>query len=155
MGFRFQGTNNFTLWWGLNYICRVPIFNLWHHKITLISMRSTCCVPSFNFFLGAVSEIQRSKAFPFFQHGCHTMWPAMSELAWKHSTRVVAPMVKISSQPDKRLQRKTLKFCVNRQTQMQYLFLRWCNWRTPQSKRSWVWAEISTSGYHGSLKGGV
>ena len=27
-------------------------------------MRSTCYVPSFNFFLGAVSEIQRSKVFP-------------------------------------------------------------------------------------------
>ena len=28
-------------------------------------MRSTCSVPSFNFFLGAVSEIHRSKVFPF------------------------------------------------------------------------------------------
>ena len=27
------------------------------------------------FFLGAVSEIQRCKVFPFFQHGCHTTWP--------------------------------------------------------------------------------
>ena len=29
-------------------------------------MRSTCHVPSFNFSLGAVSEIQRSKVFLFF-----------------------------------------------------------------------------------------
>ena len=38
-----------------------------------VPMRSTCHVPSFNFFLAAVSEIQRSKNFPFFQHSCHTM----------------------------------------------------------------------------------
>ena len=39
---------------------------------------STCYMPSFNFFLVAVSEIQRSKVFCFFQHGCHTTWPMMS-----------------------------------------------------------------------------
>ena len=32
----------------------------------LFPMRSTCCVPSFNFFLGVVSEIRRSKVFSIF-----------------------------------------------------------------------------------------
>ena len=35
-------------------------------------MRSTCYVPSFNFFLRVVSEIQRYKVFPFVKYGCHT-----------------------------------------------------------------------------------
>jgi len=46
-------------------------------KITF-PMRSTCDVPSFNFFFGAVSEIQRSKVFPFSKYGCHTTWPMTS-----------------------------------------------------------------------------
>ena len=81
-------------------------------------MTSICHVASFNFFLGAVSEMQKSKVFPFFQHGCHTTWP-MTSLPLKHSTWVVAPMVKISSQSGKRLRRKTRKFCADRQTNRQ------------------------------------
>ena len=42
------------------------------NKLHLFPLWSTCHVPSFNFFLGVVSEIQRSKVFHFFQHGFST-----------------------------------------------------------------------------------
>ena len=57
------------------YICnydvitRAPMMSFKDHSFP---MRSTYRVPSFNFFFGVDSEIQRSKIFLFFQYGCHT-----------------------------------------------------------------------------------
>ena len=98
--------------------CSVLHMQLWCHNegtYDIIqnhthSSWSTCYMPSFNFYLGAVSEIQRSKSFPFFQHGCHTTWPMMSYLSIEHSTWVVTPVVKMS-QSDERLRRKTQVLC--------------------------------------------
>ena len=55
--------------------CRVLHMQLWHHnegtydvikKSHLFPIRSTCCVPSFYFFLGAVSDIE-VQSFSVFQ----------------------------------------------------------------------------------------
>ena len=67
--------------------CSILLMQLWRHNegtydiikaSHLFPMRSTCHVLSLNFFLGTVSKIQRSKVFPFFQHGCCTTWPLTS-----------------------------------------------------------------------------
>ena len=71
----------------------------------LFPLRSTCHVLSFNFFIGVVSEIQRSKVFP-------TWLP-------HHVTDDVIILIVtfcISCQSDKRLQRKTRKLVVDKQT---------------------------------------
>ena len=89
--------------------CGVLHMQLWHHnegtydiiKITHSpwGVRAMCQVSIFSL----VRVLQRSKVSPFFQYGCHTTWPMTSYLLLKYSTRVFAPIVKISSQSDKRL----------------------------------------------------
>ena len=73
---------NFSYWSDVAfYICNYDVITkapMTSYKNHTFPMRSTCYMPSFNVFLGAVSEIPRYKFFPFFQHGCLIMWSMMS-----------------------------------------------------------------------------
>ena len=116
---------NFSYWSDVAfYVCnydvimKAPLTSCKNH--TYFQWGSTSNVPSFNFFHGAVSEIQWSTVF-LFQHGCHTTWPMTSYvLILKHFTGVVAPVWRFCVNPTSGCREKPCTRCV--QTDKQNIF---------------------------------